>query len=120
MGNETRIKITVCGTDYSIISDDSAEYTMALAQEIDQKISTLMTDNSRLTVTMAAVLSALDYCDAAHKANESAEGLRAQIKNYLEDSKKARLEADDTRREIERLKRELQALRIRISEIDDR
>ena len=56
-------------------------------------------------MTMAAVLAALDYCDEAVKATESADNLRSQIKDYLEDSSQARMEADEARRENEKLKR---------------
>ena len=59
---------------------------------------------------MAAVLAALDYCDEAVKATESADNLRSQIKDYLEDSSQARMEAEEARREIEKLKKEVQTL----------
>ena len=65
-------------------------------------------------VTMAAVLAALDYCDEAVKATESADNLRSQIKDYLEDSSQARMEADEARRENEKLKKEVQTLRSRL------
>ena len=42
--------------------------------------------------------------------------MRRQIKDYLEDSSRARTEADEARREVERLKKEMQTLRARLSE----
>ena len=65
-------------------------------------------------VRLAAVLAALDYCDEAVKATESADNLRSQIKDYLEDSSQARMEADEARRENEKLKKEVQTLRSRL------
>ena len=59
-------------------------------------------------------LAALDYCDEAVKATESADNLRSQIKDYLEDSSQARMEAEEARREIEKLKKEVQTLRGRL------
>lgn len=79
-----------------------------------------MNDNPRLSLTMASILVSLSYCDECRKANESADNLRSQIKDYLEDSSKARLEADDARKEAERLKRELVALRKAIGEMENR
>ena len=60
------------------------------------------------------MLAALDYCDEAVKATESADNLRSQIKDYLEDSPQARMEADEARRENEKLKKEVQTLRSRL------
>ena len=116
----TRVKLNICGSDYSVITDDSEEYTISLGQEVDKRIRGMMEDNSRLSVTMAAILCCLSYCDECRKSRENADNLRSQIKDYLEDSSKARLEADDSRREAERLKREIAALRQRLADIENR
>ena len=47
----------------------------------------------------------------SQKANSEAVNLRVQIKDYIEDAARAKLEVDVARREIERLNRELSALR---------
>ena len=39
--------------------------------------------------------------------------MRSQIKDYLADAAKAKLAADEARREVERLKREVQTLKER-------
>lgn len=116
----TRVRLNICGSEYSVITDDSEEYIISVGQEVDKRIKTTMNDNPRLSLTMAAILSALSYCDECRKANESADNLRTQIKDYLEDSSKARLEADDARKEAERLKRELVALRKAVAEMENR
>ena len=63
-----------------------------------------------------AVLVALDQADSCKKATAAADNLRAQIKDYLEDSARARMEVDVARREIERLNREISNLRERLSQ----
>ena len=57
----------------------------------------------------------LDQADACKKATASADNLRAQIKDYLEDSARARMEVDVARREIERLNREISNLREKLN-----
>lgn len=49
-------------------------------------------------MTMAAVLSALSYCDTANKANISADNLRAQLKEYLSDASRYRSQYEESRR----------------------
>ena len=113
---KNRIKISILGSDYIIASEEEENYVRQIAAETEKRIAGITRDNPRLSVTMAAVLAALDYCDEAVKATESADNLRSQIKDYLEDSSRARTEADEARWEVERLKKEMQTLRARLSE----
>lgn len=52
---------------------------------------------------------ALDYANSAKKAEQSADNLRAQIKDYLEDASQSKSERDFYKREIDRLKTEQKA-----------
>ena len=73
--------------------------------------------NLRICGSSYTILSvALDQADACKKATASADNLRAQIKDYLEDSARARMEVDVARREIERLNREISNLRSKLAE----
>lgn len=112
---KNRVKLTICGSEYTILTDDSIEYTAALSDELDEKIRAVLNDNSGVSVTQAAVLTALEYCDMYKKAEKSADNLRGQIKDYLVDSERARTEVEFTRREVERLNREVQKLQAKLA-----
>ena len=71
--------------------------------------------NPSLSSIQCAVLVALDQADACKKSTAAADNLRAQIKDYLEDSARARMEVDVARREIERLNREISNLREKLN-----
>lgn len=117
--SKNRVKLNICGSEYVITSDDSESYVRAIGDEVEKAIEDMIEKNDRISVTMAAVITALSYCDDAHKAADAADNLRSQIKDYLEDSSHARTEAEEAKREIERLKRELQTLRTRLSDSDE-
>lgn len=117
---KSKVRLNVCGMDYYITSEDEESYIRAIGDEVDRKMSDMMAGNTNVSTTMAAVISALSYADDAKKAQETADGLRAQIKDYVEETSRARLEADEAKREIERLRRELQGLRLRLAELTDR
>ena len=68
-----------------------------------------MNENPHISVTQAAILLSLEYADQAKKAIDNADNLRGQIKEYLEDSARYKMEAEVARRDIERLNRELKA-----------
>lgn len=103
-----QIKINVCGNDYYINTDEDPKYVQALGNELDEALSKICQSSSRLSMTQAAILLALDYADAAKKATEAADNLRGQIKEYLEDSARYKMEAEVARRDVDRLNKELQ------------
>lgn len=117
---KNKVKLNICGSDYFLTSDEDESYIRSLGEEVDRRMYDLLNDNQRVSTTMAAVLCALEYADECRKANDTSDNLRAQIKDYLEDSQRSRLEADEAKREVERLRRELQGLRLRLAELDDR
>ena len=106
-----KLRLNVGGIEYYINSEDDQSYIQGLGNELNSRIAQLMEKNSVLSTTMAAVLAALEYLDESKKLRLDAENLRSQMKGYIEDSATARLEADEARREIERLNRENQVLR---------
>jgi cell division protein ZapA len=103
-----RVKLNICGNDYYITTDEDPQYVQTLGVELDEALSKVVQSSSRLSMTQAAILVALEYADSAKKANETADNLRSQIKEYLEDSARYKMEAEVARRDVDRLNRELQ------------
>lgn len=102
-----RIKLEICGSNYVISTTDSEEYVLGLAEKLDADMSQLLSTNRTASVTTAAVITALGYLDELKKSTSGADNMRAQIKDYLEDAARAKLQLDEERREVERLRREL-------------
>ncbi len=113
--DKNKVHLKICGSSYTVITDDDPGYVEELAEEINKEMKSIINENPSLSTTQAAVLVALDRSDSAKKSTASADNLRAQIKDYLEDSARARMEVDVARREIERLNREISALREKIA-----
>ena len=107
MGNH--IKLTICGTDYRLVTDDSPEYSLALGIEVEKKINELREANKSLSLIQATTLVALEYADLLKKNDSSADNLRVQVKEYLEDAAKAKGERDYYKRELERVKADLKS-----------
>lgn len=103
MGN--RVTITVAGKDYTLIAEESAEYVRGIAARVDGKMSELIS-GGKLSVVDAAVLTAVNLADEGSKEAETSENLRAQMKEYLEESTKLKLELAEAKREIFKLQNE--------------
>ena len=91
--SRNRIRLNICGAEFALTSDDSESYIHAIAEEVEAGITEMVEKNPHISITTAGIISALNYCDAQHKAEDAADNLRSQIKDYLEDSSRARTEA---------------------------
>ena len=106
-----RVKLTICGANYVIVSEDEESYVQELGTRLDEDMNELMNQSPSASVAASAVVVALGYLDELQKNASSADNMRSQIKDYLEDAAKAKLAAEQARREVERLQREVQRLR---------
>ncbi|MBQ7295188.1 MAG: cell division protein ZapA [Clostridia bacterium] len=106
----SKVKLYIAGVEYSIITEDDVKYVQELGRDLDRTITKIMKESPRLSTTQAAVLSALNYADECKKASDSADRLREQIKDYLDDASNAKSKADWARHELEESKRQLENL----------
>lgn len=111
MDTINRVKIEVGGAKFVITSKKEEAYIRELGNSIDQQVHDLMDHAQNITFNEALVLTALSFLDAYREAEKNSDHLRGQINSYLEDAGRARIEADEARREVNRLKRELQILK---------
>ena len=109
----TKVKLTICGSNYIVSTTDSEEYVNQLAERLDTDMTEIMTQNPSASVAASAVIRALSYLDELNKNASSTDNMRAQIKDYLEDAAKAKLEAENARRQVEKLTAELEAMKAR-------
>lgn len=106
---KNKVRVNIAGVTYSLITDETAEYTNELAAEIDEKMKEMQGANPFMSTNQAAVLVAIEFADKAKKAEAAAEGYRDQIKDYLKDASEAQTERDFYKREIDRIRTEAKA-----------
>ena len=115
MGMTNKVRLNICGSEYTFTTDEPEGYIQELGAQLDAEMRNLMNSDDRITLVMAAVMTALVKADAANKAEETADNLRAQMKDYLDDNARYRQAADSSHREIERLRREMQDLQKKLA-----
>lgn len=106
MSEMQKMTIQIGGVKYPITTAEDPAYVEELAKEMDKLARQLM-GNSRMSINEALVLMALSYLDAHKKSERSADHLRGQIAEYLEEAAKARMEAGEARKELTRLENKL-------------
>ena len=100
MANNIRLKIG--GIEYSISSEDDEAYIRRIAGELERKMNTVQARSPFLSTTMAAVMTALEALDEAKKAEAESENLRLEIKRLLEETACAKMDAEVSRRMLDK------------------
>lgn len=101
---KNKVEITVSNQKYTIISTEAPEAIKALADTVDKKVRELMKQGSRLSLTEALVLTALDLANENKENKETVKKLKGEMADYLEDAEKAMIERDKYKRELDKLK----------------
>ena len=97
-----RVTITICGEEYTLVADESSAYMQKVGSYVSDKMTEVL-EGAKVARTDAAVLTAANITDELFKAQEDAENLRRQLKEYVEEAGRAKAEASELKREIFRL-----------------
>lgn len=103
MEQKNKVEITIGKQTYTILSDEPAEKIEGLAAQIDDRLNEILQD-SRLSLTQALVLVALDLANSVSQQAELTEKYKSEIADYLNDAANAMSERDKYKRELDRLK----------------
>ncbi|MBQ7123740.1 MAG: cell division protein ZapA [Oscillospiraceae bacterium] len=108
-----KIKIEIAGASYTVATSEQEGYVRDLAKEMSDDIDALMVRNPSLSMNDALVLCAIAYLSEYKKEAANSDHIRSQLKEYLGDTARARMDADEANRRADKLARELEELRRR-------
>lgn len=94
-----QVKVTIAEKEYTLLTEGEPMLTQKIAAHVDEQISQL-TASGKLSLGDAAILAALNITEEYFQEQESAENLRRQLKDYLDELTKLKLELSDAKREI--------------------
>lgn len=104
---EHKLTVSICDVDYTLRAEESPAYMQKVADMVDERIRSVLSAG-RMGRGDAAVLAAMNLADELLKQQESANQLRSQLKDYLDDATRTRNELSDCRRELNRLRLQVQ------------
>ena len=94
-----RVTMTICGTEYTLVAEEDAAYMEKVGAMVDGEMRQLM-DGAHMSRDNAAVLAAVNLADELLKSEQTAENLRRQVKDYLDEATQARNEVSDLKRQL--------------------
>lgn len=93
------VTVSIAGGEYRLIGAENEEYTRKVAAHVDTKINEVL-GAANVSMIEATVLASVNIADEYYKALETADNLRTQLKDYLEDSGRMKAELADLKREL--------------------
>lgn len=106
-----KVRISICGKEFGLQTEESATYMRELAKIMDSKIKDFMEKNTGVDLTSAALLVGLSVLDDSFKTNSDIDNIRAQITGYASETADARDKIDELQELIDALRRENENLR---------
>lgn len=97
-----RVTVTVDGRSYTLIAAEDVDYVQKVAAHVDAQIKQI-SQGSKVALLDSTTLAAINVADQYFKEVATSENLRRQLKDYLEEGAKQKLEISELKREIFKL-----------------
>ena len=99
---KNRVTVTIAGQEYTLVATEEEGYVEKVAQHVDAQMKQVLS-GARVSLVDGAVLTAVNIADEYFKEVEASENLRRQLKEYLEEATKLKMELSEAKREIFKL-----------------
>lgn len=107
---KNKIRVRISDVDYTLVSTEPPEYIHKVAYMVDKKMTEIIKANSRLSSSMAAVLTSVNLADEQLKSTAAADNLREQAAKYSSLCEKYKKECQRLEKELAELKKEQKRL----------
>ena len=97
-----RVRVIIDGREYNIIAAEDEAYVQKVAAHVDEQVRTVI-EGSRVSSVDGVTLAAMNIADQLFREQAASENLRRQLKEYLEEGAKQKLEISELKREIFKL-----------------
>lgn len=64
---KNKVRLKICGSQFLITADESEQYIQKIAKIVDERIKFLADSDPKLSLQMATIVAALNYCDQLEK-----------------------------------------------------
>ena len=95
---KNKIAVTIAGREYTMVAVEDEGYVRRCAAHVDEQLRPILA--GRLSQADGAVLAAMNIADQYIKEQQTAEALRKQIKDSLDEIARLKDELSQTKREL--------------------
>jgi cell division protein ZapA len=112
-----KVKVTICGKDYNLVSEDSPELISSRARRTDALINKFSHD-LKVNIQNAAVLAVLDIMTDADKLTNVVDNLRSQISEYVDEAVRERGRADEAHKALDKMRTKHDEAVLKVAELE--
>lgn len=98
-----KVTVKINGSEYSLKGDEKEEYLHKVARYVDKKITDILNRNNKLSISDAAVLSAVNVADELFKCGEEIELMDKELEEAKKEEKRLLAQVEDLKRHIKNL-----------------
>jgi len=99
-----RYKVTILRNTYSINTEGDEAHIRKIEKDLRTRLDVIFAQKPNISAIDALSLLALNLMDELIDSGENTDRMREQLTQYLADAARARIELDDARKEIDRLR----------------
>lgn len=113
------VTVFINGIEYNLKGEEKEEYLHKVASYVDKKIKDVLKNNSKLSTSSAAVLSAINVADDMLKTQENNHGLLKELDKMREVEKSNREQIDFLKEELSSLEQVNMEFKIKLENSSD-
>ena len=107
---KNNITVNIYGRSYPMMTEETPEYTEKLASALNERFQRLREQKSTLSIQDAAAIISLECLDELVKNKQTEQNIRTQISAYADDANESRAEVEKLRREVDKLNERIRQL----------
>ncbi|MFU0825696.1 cell division protein ZapA [Clostridium sp.] len=97
------VTVKINGSEYNLKGEEREEYLHKVAGYVDKKIAEILKKNSRLSISDASVLAAINIVDEKFKSDECCETFQKEVDEAKKAEKTLQTQIDDLKKHIKNL-----------------
>lgn len=124
---KNKVTVTIGRREYTIIADESTDYILSVANELNNRVTQIANANTGLAGEKSVVLAALNLCDDYLKMRQTNSALQRQVMKCTKDMEKMQQaseqateqagEADELRKQIVSYSEELRKAELELKRL---
>lgn len=115
LAEKNKVHVKIAGKDYALVGTEPDEYIQKVGLYIDKKMNEIIKLNSRLSTSLAAVLTAVNVADDYFKTHDSEKNLKNELEEKNNQLKTMKNEKKQLEEENSQLKQKNTSLQLELA-----
>lgn len=115
-----KVTVDIHGMEYNLKGEETEEYLIKLAKQVDGKIKKILSLNDKLSTASASILTAVNFADEYFKVLEELEAVKAELSAAKDENYKNKEKIESLKNEGKDLKISLQESKRKIIELQNK